>query len=229
MTDILPVSYALMGIDVSHYQGVIDWLKVANSAGSPLVDFVFIKATDGINADPMLLRNLNGAISAGIPFGFYHFWRPQHPWKDQAGNFLHVITDASAKSIDSKQVEFSAALDIETGALPEERQQDALDWLATVAETIPKPQPPLVYCSPSYAQVNLTDPAWLSFPLWVAHYTTQSQPNIGKWPKWTFWQRQGNAKIDGIDALVDIDWFNGSIEDLKAMGSSVVVPPPSVT
>lgn len=224
MSDILPVPNALLGIDVSHWQGLIDWNEVAaarfelpqqmpdGSIQQALyqVAFAWIKAADGMTVDPLAQRNCQGAAAAQLPFGLYHFWRPQLSPVQQANLFLKATADITAS-------EFAAALDIETGALTEDNQEDALAWLAQVDETIPHPLKPPVYVAPSYAQINLTDPAWLGYPLWVAHFTAAAQPTIVKWPRWTFWQRQSDGEIPGIIGVVDIDWFNGSAEDFQKL------------
>ena len=199
MSEIQPVANALLGIDVSHYQGVIDWPKVA-AAG---VKFVFIKATDGATlADPMAKTNASGAAAAGLPFGFYHFWRPTDDWRAQADFFLSVIDDVAPLA---NAGVLPSVLDIEVGSLSEDNQGDALSWVKAAPGQIA-----IVYVSPSYARFNLTDPAWIQYPLWSAHYTELPQPNTDKWPTWMFWQRQGNGTIPGISTPVDIDWFNGS-------------------
>ena len=206
MSDIQPVPNALLGIDVSHYQGVIDWPKVA-AAG---VKFVFIKATDGATlADPMAKTNASGAAAAGLPFGFYHFWRPTDDWRAQADFFLSVIDDAAPLA---NAGVLPSVLDIEVGSLSEDNQGDALSWVKAAPGQIA-----IVYVSPSYARFNLTDPAWIQYPLWSAHYTELPQPNTDKWPTWMFWQRQGNGTIPGISTPVDIDWFNGSEEDFQKL------------
>ena len=206
MSEIQPVANALLGIDVSHYQGVIDWPKVA-AAG---VKFVFIKATDGATlADPMAKTNASGAAAAGLPFGFYHFWRPTDDWRAQADFFLSVIDDAAPLA---NAGILPNVLDIEVGSLSEDNQGDALSWVKAAPGQIA-----IVYVSPSYARFNLTDPAWIQYPLWSAHYTELPQPNTDKWPTWMFWQRQGNGTIPGISTPVDIDWFNGSEEDFQKL------------
>jgi lysozyme len=212
MSDIQQVPNALLGIDVSHYQGVVDWAKVAASG----VKFAFIKATDGLTADPMLKANIVGAHSAAIPFGLYHFWRPQDPASEQAANFLQSVAVAQS-TLARDAVEFAAALDIEVGSLDEAHQEDAFAWLSQVDQSMPYQGKPIVYVSPSYAKFNLTDPAWIEYPLWSAHYTELMQPNTDKWPSWMFWQRQGNGSVSGITGPCDIDWYNGNEADLAKL------------
>jgi lysozyme len=198
MSAILPVPNALLGIDVSHYQGSIDWVKVAESG----VKFAFIKATEGNSiTDPALKQNAQGAAAAGVPFGFYHVWRPG--LLDQKAHFNHQCIELLAVGISPLLPDI---LDIEPGTISEDTQVAALTF-----------DPGIVYVAPSEAQVYLTDPAWLSYPLWIAHYTEAPRPNTVKWPNWTFWQRQSDGEVPGITTPVDIDWFNGSEEDFQRL------------
>ena len=73
------------GIDVSHYQGRIDWDQVARDKN---VQFVYLKATEGSDlVDDCYLRNLYGAKRVGIPVGVYHFYRPNVNVQWQLRNF----------------------------------------------------------------------------------------------------------------------------------------------
>jgi GH25 family lysozyme M1 (1,4-beta-N-acetylmuramidase) len=65
----------LKGIDVSHWDGKIDWAQVKNAG----VGFAYIKATEGTNfVDSQFAHNLAGAKDVGLPFGLYHFLRPDN-------------------------------------------------------------------------------------------------------------------------------------------------------
>jgi lysozyme len=199
MSAILPVPNALLGIDVSHWQGNIDWVKVAKSG----VKFTYIKATEGLTGDPMVNVNCHGARESGIPFGLYHLWKPDRPAIEQYALF--------SAALEALSPQLPAALDIEPGAITADGQENALEWLSDW------PKLPLVYVAPSEAQIHLTDPAWLQYPLWIAHYTEAEKPNTVKWPTWTFWQRQSDGEVPGITGAVDIDWFNGSEEDFQRL------------
>ena len=61
------------GIDVSHFQGNIDWTSVKNAG----ITFAFTKATEGVSfTDNMFTTNMSGATAAGVVIGPYHFARP---------------------------------------------------------------------------------------------------------------------------------------------------------
>lgn len=204
MSNILQVPNAILGIDVSHWQGAIDWVQVAEAG----VKFAFLKATEGLVVDPMLKLNAQGAKAAGIPYSLYHVWRPDVDALAQETAFDNAV-DA-----DQLAPQLPIVLDIEPGSIRDEA--DPLHWLNYTL--LPPPGNPIVYASPSVAQ-SLTDPAWLQYRLWVAHYTDAPQPNIGKWPTWMFWQRQNDGTVPGISRPVDIDWFNGPTEDFQKMVS----------
>ena len=197
MSEIEQVPGCLLGIDVSHYQGQIDWVKVAESG----VKFAWIKATEGDSmGDPMFSANWRGAVANDIPFGLYHVWRLNAP--RQRANFLSAIHPIPHS--------FWCALDVEPGTISNEEDEGAaLVWLNEIDESGVPTGKPIVYASPSQSQ-SFVDPAWLQYPLWTAHYTGLPKPNTNKWPTWMFWQRQANGSVPGISTPVDIDWFNGS-------------------
>ena len=75
----------LAGIDVSHFQGEVDWGAVA-AAG---VRFAFIKATEGLDdVDPRFAQNWQGSRAAGLLRGAYHFLHPNLDARQQAAHFL---------------------------------------------------------------------------------------------------------------------------------------------
>lgn len=213
MSAVEQIPNALLGIDVSHWQGEIEWDKVVESG----VKFAWIKATEGNSlVDQCFQKNWHGAAAVDIPFGFYHVWR-----SGMSGQEDHFL-----ETVDAVPHGFLVALDVEPGAMDDDTQSPGLAWMETVSEANPNPliSEPFIYASPLVAQVSLTDPAWLQYPLWVAHYTQAPQPNIGKWPKWTFWQRQCDGEIPGVPNLCDVDWFNGSVQDFNSLFG--IVPQP---
>lgn len=90
----IPKKYTVHGIDVSYYQGKIDWQKVkAMREDGVYVSFAFIKATEGLlNVDPYFQRNWREAPKAGIKVGAYHFFRPKRSGLWQANFFLQTVS-----------------------------------------------------------------------------------------------------------------------------------------
>jgi lysozyme len=200
------------GIDVSHFQGAIDWAAVTASE----IRFCFIKATEGSrNVDPRFTQNWREAATAGLLRGAYHFFHPSYPAEVQADSFV--------RTVDRLEIgDLPPALDLEAPAewtnIPlGDRARRALEWLEIVETRLGAT--PIVYLSPAFAtEILLNAPALSRFPVWFAHYTTAGSPEITKpWTLWTFWQHTPNGKAPGISLPVDLDRFNGSIDDLKAL------------
>src|SRR5918996_6642155 len=78
----------LTGIDVSHFQGEVDWQAVAGAG----VRFAFIKATEGVaDIDPCFRQNWQDSRAAGLLRGAYHFLHPNLDAGQQAAHFLSVV------------------------------------------------------------------------------------------------------------------------------------------
>ena len=203
-----------LGIDVSHYQGKIDWAAVAHSG----IQFAFLKATEGCGpADSRFRENWAAAGAAGILRGAYHFFHPAQDIGAQTGIFLRTLQAVSPG-------ELPPVLDLE---VPHEwiaygcvkRAAMILNWLDTVQERLGTT--PIAYLNPSFGPdvLGAAAPVALArFPLWVAHYTAGSRPSVPKpWDSWTFWQHTSTGTVDGISGIVDLDYFNGSEDDLRCL------------
>ena len=199
----------LEGIDVSHWQGTIDWTKVAASGKA----FAIIKATDSYDyTDPMYATNHAQAKAAGMWTGAYHFARPDATAGDavrEADKFVSVV-NLGAKDL-------IPALDLEvTGGLTTTPLQNwVAAWLTEVtARTGVKP---MIYTSPAFWQKYMGDSSALADAgyktLWVAHWnvTTPWVP-ANNWGGhgWTFWQYSNCGTVPGISGCVDLDRYNGA-------------------
>src|ERR1700757_3658589 len=111
------------GIDVSHYQGKIDWKKVTQAG----VNFAFIKVTDGTNStDSYFAANWMNARQAGIRRGAYHFFRAQEDAALQAKQFVAALGNDVG--------ELPPVLDFEVlgGISSKQALQSALGWMIAV-------------------------------------------------------------------------------------------------
>ena len=82
--------FPIWGVDVSHYQGDIDWETLAAQG----VRFAYIKATEGSgHTDERFAENAQNAALAGVPAGGYHFFSFESAGKTQAENFLSALRD----------------------------------------------------------------------------------------------------------------------------------------
>ena len=198
----------LPGIDVSRWQGSIDWNQVAGDG----IRFVFMKATDGTTiVDPTYDTNLAGARANGIRVGSYHFARPDGSANDAELEARWFVDNASITAGSLPPV-----LDIEVnGGLGAAALTDwALDWLEEVRALTGVRA--LVYTSPNGWKErfgNTTRVANAGYDLWVAHWTS-GDPLLpaSNWGGrgWMVWQYTDCGRVAGIGGCVDRDWFNGT-------------------
>jgi lysozyme len=200
----------LNGIDVSFWQGQIDWPSVRQAG----IAFSFAKATQGATyADPNLTANVTGAQKVGILAGAYHFFQFAASPQDQAKFFLSKI---SALSLDLPPVlDYEDATTINKVAAASAIKT----WLDIVeAGTGHKP---IIYTNANFWDTYIGSPAWATaYPLWIANWTAGAEPFKPKsWSSWLFWQFTNQGKIAGIQGNVDLDRCALTQEDLlKLMG-----------
>ena len=188
------------GIDVSHHQDNIDWDAVkAMQVKNIRIGFAFIKATEGLGrVDNAFRRNWLNVKQAGIPRGAYHFFISSKSGKAQAENFIETIN--------LEKGDLPPVLDIETanGASVEDLQQRVKDWLDIVQQFYKVK--PIIYTNVDFYE-NFLAGKFDDYPLWVAHYLVQDKPRIQR--NWIFWQHNEKGHVNGIDANVDFNVFNG--------------------
>ena len=217
------------GIDVSYWDSGIDWPKVRATGQR----YVFVKATEAITyKDPTFDDNWLGAKSAGLLRGAYHFFRCNVDAKKQADYFIDYVKTLNDDG------ELPPVLDLETpdGQRKEKIIPAAKIWLDRVEAVFSKK--PIIYSGQFFLQDFFSEvgggpPAWAKdYPLWLAQYPNQYAPGMQPflprgWFKWTFWQYSEKGQVNGINANVDLDVFNGSLEDLyKFAGAQIVTEKP---
>ncbi|WP_346236256.1 glycoside hydrolase family 25 protein [Niabella insulamsoli] len=198
----MPVAYALHGIDVSRYQKKIAWNGVKEmNVNNIQLNFAFIKATEGQGlTDKYFKSNWRNAKKAGITRGAYHFFIAS---QDPAKQAKHFISKVKLSSGDLPPV-----LDAEQASIFPVNvfRQKVRAWLAMVeAHYNVKP---IIYTNAAFYKKYL-GPEFDSYPLWVAHYYEKRKPRINR--EWTFWQHNDLGNVNGIDAKVDFNVFNGDI------------------
>jgi GH25 family lysozyme M1 (1,4-beta-N-acetylmuramidase) len=200
----------IVGIDVSHWQGSINWQQVY-AAGKT---FAWAKATEGVTFDDgTFVTNMTNGTSAGVVMGAYHFGRPDNNSAvSDANHFLSVASSYIGPG------HLQPALDIEdpyasaltTSALSTWIQQ----WMTTVQNATGVV--PILYTTGNYAS-NLNS-SLAVYKLWIANYPTSqtsSPTNIGIWPTWAFKQYSRTETVSGISGDVDLDVFNGTTADFN--------------
>lgn len=198
----------LPGIDVSRWQGTIDYAKVKASG----MRFVVAKATEGIGyLDSAWATNRGGAAAAGLAVTGYHFARPDLNPTDPVGE-----ADWFVSQLGLTPGMLVPALDIErAGSMTVAARQAWVEaWLAEVyAKTGVRP---MIYTSPSFWKTYLGDTRQFADEgytvLWVAHWFVNSPTTpASNWGGrgWTFWQYDDCGTVPGIGGCVDMDLFNG--------------------
>jgi lysozyme len=200
------------GIDVSHYQGNIDWDRVA-AAGNV---FTFIKVTEGVTlVDQSFAANWRGARAAGVLRGAYHFFHPTDDAVAQADHFLAQLDG---------QGDLPAALDVEVGAADPRLLDGILQWLDRVSAQLGRA---LIYVSPAFWAPLRGRGIEERADLWLANWTNAADRQaLGPQVDWSFWQYTATGTVPGINGHVDLDLFQGSLDDLHVYVSRAPHPAP---
>ena len=204
-----PDGYMIHGIDISHYQGEIDWDKLQNATieGYP-IRFIMIKATEGSSQlDENFNDNFYQAREYGFIRGAYHFWSNKSSARDQAYYFL--------KQVHLEEGDLPPVLDIEHK--PQDRsiedfQRDVLTWLHIVEDKYHVK--PIIYTYYKFKTKYLSGQRFDSYPYWIAHYYVDKVEYKGKWK---FWQHTDAGHLPGIKGYVDFNIYNGSYYDLRQL------------
>jgi len=194
-----------IGLDVSEYQGEIDWSSVENIEDDYPIEFVFIRATAGNDReDEQFEENWLGAKKRKMIRGAYHYYRPNENSLEQAKLFI--------KTVRLRKGDLPPVLDIEK--LPKGQSLDSLKiglrrWLIAV-EAHYKVKP-IIYTGEKYYDDFLKE-EFSDYLFWIANYNFYRE-KIGA--DWLFWQFTEKASVSGIKGNVDINIFNGDVEQLR--------------
>jgi len=216
------------GIDVSHWQGVIDWKKVIASG----ISFVFIKATQN-SMDKKFLDNVKGAKAAGLLVGAYHYIDDSVTTVDKARMAARIFYNAIQSAGGVSIFDLPPVMDYESN-----KNNLSKALISAIAKAFLEEIhrltgiKPLLYTYPSFIG-NFT--GLNNYPLWIARYNASTAPDNGSgWSCWEFWQYSdgvaggvlpiGTRKVNGIAGQVDLNEFNGTIVDLKAKYGKQIKP-----
>ncbi|OBY28764.1 glycoside hydrolase family 25 protein [Leisingera sp. JC1] len=201
-----PWSYPVHGIDVSRYQGDIDWRRVRRSG----VSFAYIKATEGgDHTDAKFRDNWRGARAAGLKHGAYHYYYFCRPAAEQARWFIkHVPKDANA---------LPPVLDMEwnhrsrtcrtrpDGATV---RAEARKFLNILERHYGKR--PVIYTTVDfYRDTGIGKLTGTEF--WLRSVAGHPQ-KVYPGKNWSFWQYSGTGEVPGVAGDVDLNTFRGSPE-----------------
>ncbi len=206
----------LKGVDVSHYDGTIDWTQVAGSGRA----FGIAKATEGVTfKDPMFATYWPAIKQAGMVRGAYHFYRPKDSGKQQADFFLDTVGSFAAG--DLPPVLDWEVTDSVSNSIDVAEMQHFVDEVKsrTGLTTI-------VYTSANFLNTIGNPTQFGGLPLWDANWGVAC-PNLpSAWSTWAFWQTGSSTTIPGTSSTVDLNLFNGTRAQLDAMtGPGTTTPP----
>lgn len=188
------------GIDVSAWQGDIDFEQVKNSG----INVVYIKSSEGFSfVDPYFEQNYQNAKNAGLAVGFYHYVtaRTVDEAISQANFFVSTV---SGKSPDCKlAMDFESFGNLSVSAI----NQIALAFMQNVQSLSGKD---VIIYSDEYNASN-TFYGLSNYPLWVAQYEVSEPTVSANWNSWAGWQYTDEGQISGISGYVDRDQFTNFV------------------
>lgn len=205
----LLAGYSVHGIDVSAYQGRIDWPRVAQQR----VRFAFIKASEGgTMRDARFARNWREARAAGILSGAYHYFQPNRDGGQQAALFIATVP--------LRPGDLPPVLDVEAPKFHDvaELRREIRQWLTAVEAHYQVR--PILYSNYTFYRHYLAG-HFDDYPLWLAHYEV-ARPALPA-GRWIIWQHSDEAYVPGIRGTVDFNVFQGSYAALQAL--QIMGPP----
>ena len=186
-----PDEWEVFGVDVSSYQGEVDWPVLAEQG----VDFAFIKATEGsLLQDRRFAANWAGSAAAGVRAGAYHFLSYDSPGETQADNFI-------------------AAVPVTEGALPPVVD---IEFYGEYLDTPPEKERVRAILDPLLERLDIAGGGYGDYPIWCSSPTVF--PLV---PGWDFWQYSHSAELEGYygtQRRIDLNIFRGSRAEFERFG-----------
>ena len=200
--------FPVHGIDVSHHQGVIDWVAVRADG----YEFALIKATEGRDhVDRQFQRNWEGARDAGLLRGAYHFFTFCSPGRAQASHFASVVGEFGELP-PVADVEFVGNCKSWT-SLAQIRAE--LHEFLDVLEEASGRRPAIYFTGEAFDRILAGD--FDADAIWLrAVFGGPSGPAASRW---RFWQFADNGRVSGVKTLVDLNVFRGTRAELESLAA----------
>ena len=182
----------VLGIDVSHYSGAVDW-EAVRAAGYA---FAYVKATEGVDsADPAFAGHWDRLAASGLHRGAYHFYVTEDDPEEQARFFLSVVEHGPG--------DLPPAVDVEV--LGHDTAPGLAGRIRAFLEIVERATGvrPIIYTGPSFWAADVGE-GFGEYPLWLAEYGTDTPKVPGGWERWTLWQWQGDATVPGVEKNADL-------------------------
>lgn len=212
---VCPSGDTQQGVDVSRWQGTVDWSQVAASG----VTFAFARVADGLSVDPYFAANYAGIKAAGLVRGAYQSLRPGQDTLDQAALVL-----SNVGSLGPGDLPPALEVAVTDGRSAAEIGQAVEDWSVAIQEATGRR--PLILTSAFFWDDTVLEGGAAENPLWVAHWDVACPNTPSLWQAWAFWQYSATGSVPGIGGLVDRDVFNGPLSELQILAG---MPPVEVS
>lgn len=185
----------IKGIDVSKYQGIVDWNKV-KAAG---IYFVMIRCSYGKlenQIDSCFKTNIQGAQAAGLKVGVYHY--------SYAQSVAEAVQEAQVclNAIKGYKLDYPVAFDIEDDTMTHLSRTTLTEIAKAFLQTVTNAgYKAVLYANPNWIQNYLYLSQLTNWDLWLAQYATSPTTAY----KYTMWQYSQSGTINGIQGNVDLD------------------------
>jgi lysozyme len=198
------------GIDVSKWQGKIDWASVRDAG----TQFAFIKATEGgDHFDERFLENWVGAKKAGVPRGAYHFMFWCRPAEQQAAWFRKIVPAEPGAMPPVLDVEWNGESKLCPGKISRAK---ALGMIRTMLHAMEAHtgKRPIIYTDITFHE-DILEGELLDYPHWVRSTAAEPHQRYAD-RRWTMWQYTTTGRVPGVKGAVDRNVFYGSEDDWMA-------------
>ena len=208
-----PSPYPVRGVDVSSYQGDIDWEILSNQN----IHFAFIKATEGSSfVDEYFVTNFVKALNTELRVGAYHFFSSESKGKTQAENFISNVPKDIATL--PPVVDFELYGSHKRNLPGKDEMRRELDILLKELEAHYGVKP-IIYATEKDYDIYLSG-YYGTYDIWIRNVFTH--PKEPQDQDWTFWQYSNRGRLYGYageERYIDLNVFYGTLEEFYSYGT----------
>jgi lysozyme len=191
--------FPIVGIDVSHHQGVIRWQELRSED----ITFVIVKATEGGDyKDPLFNANWTKSKEEGYKTGAYHFYRFCKDGKEQARNFIETVPDEPDNLPPTIDLEFGG--NCKTDKTKEQVIKEVTEFLDILDNHYKRRA--IIYVTNEFYDEYMVG-QFQSHPIWIRDIF--KRPRLTDKRDWLIWQFANRAHLEGIDTYVDLNVWKG--------------------
>ncbi len=192
--------FPVKGIDVSSHNGTIDFARAA----SDTVVFAYVKATEGTDfCDAMFERNITAASAQGLLVGAYHFFRFDTPGHLQAYNLLN--------SVQEFDLDLPLAIDVEDWTNPDDIPTNTVvEQLSSMISVLEGAGYDVIIYTNQRGYNRYIAGFFPDTDIWLC--TFEGEPHT----EWMLWQHSHEGRVQGVKGAVDVNTFNGTLEQFNA-------------